>query len=180
MAARRPPVIGALSDNRATADIEPSGDRGTGNGMVAKWQQHLSMLSAYSCDMATANSLRKFAEQAIRVERVLSEQHVPGSVGRVAYLLTMADRYAGFSQKEAVAEMALPKDVVSKLVGSLVEAGLLTQVRESSNSRIKRLATTQSGTDLLHRLKTVLQPPRSPAAEAGGEFAVSSFLDQFS
>jgi DNA-binding MarR family transcriptional regulator len=119
--------------------------------------------------MATANGLRKFAEQAIRVERVLNEDHVAGSTGRVVYLLTVADMYAGVSQKDVVAETALSKDVVSKLVGSLVDAGLLTQVRESSNPRIKRLATTNSGRDLVRRLKTVLQPPPPPAAGAEGQ-----------
>jgi len=119
--------------------------------------------------MATVKGLRKFAEQAIKVERVLNKDHVAGSTGRVVYLLTMADRYAGVSQKEAVAKMALPKDAVSKLVGSLVDAGLLTQARESSNPRIKRLATTDSGRDLLRRLKTALQPPPPLAAGVEGQ-----------
>lgn len=119
--------------------------------------------------MATANSLRKFAEQAIRVERVLNKERIAGSAGRVVYLLTLADRYVGVSQKDVVAETALPKDLVSKLVGSLVDAGMLTQVRESSNPRIKRLETTDSGRDLLRRLKTALQTPspRPPAPEVG-------------
>ncbi len=119
--------------------------------------------------MATADRLRKFAEQATKIERVLNKDHVAGSIGRVVYLLTMADRYAGVSQKEAVAEMALPKDVVSKLVGSLVDAGLLTQARESSNPRIKRLETTDSGRDLVRRLKAELQypGPRPAAPEVG-------------
>jgi DNA-binding MarR family transcriptional regulator len=130
--------------------------------------------------MATTNGLRKFAEQAIRVERVLNEKRIAGSAGRVVYLLTLADRFVGVSQKDVVAETSLSKDLVSKLVSSLVTAKLLTQVRESSNSRIKRLATTESGRDLLRRLKAVLQPPRPPAAEGGGEPGVYSFLDQFS
>ena len=115
----------------------------------------------YSCDMATANSLKKFAQQAMRVERVLNEQHAAGSPGRVIYLLTLADSIAGVSQKDVVAETALPKDVVSKLVSSLVAAGLLTQIRESSDPRTKRLATTGAGKELLRRLKAELQPPSS-------------------
>ena len=108
--------------------------------------------------MATVNGLRKFAEQAIRVERVLNEEHVAGSAGRVVYLLSAADRAVGVSQKDMVTEMALPKDVVSKLVGFLVDA-----------ERMKRLANTDSGRDLLSRLKAALQPPRShpAAAEVG-------------
>jgi hypothetical protein len=113
--------------------------------------------------MATVNGLRKFAEQAIRVERVLNEEHVAGSAGRVVYLLSAADRAVGVSQKDMVTEMALPKDVVSKLVGFLVDAEL------ASNPRMKRLANTDSGRDLLSRLKAALQPPRShpAAAEVG-------------
>jgi hypothetical protein len=119
--------------------------------------------------MATVNGLRKFAEQAIRVERVLNEEHVAGSAGRVVYLLSAADRAVGVSQKDMVTEMALPKDVVSKLVGFLVDAELMTQVRQASNPRMKRLANTDSGRDLLSRLKAALQPPRShpAAAEVG-------------
>ena len=63
--------------------------------MVAKRQLSrftvVSTLPVYSCDMATANSLKKFAEQAIQVERVLNEQRVAGSPGRVIYLLALGD-----------------------------------------------------------------------------------------
>jgi DNA-binding MarR family transcriptional regulator len=128
-----------------------------------------SMPSGYSCDMATANRLMQYAQQTSRVERVLNEVRVAGSPGRVVYLLTLADRIAGVSQKEVVAETTLPKDVVSKLVRSLVAAGLLTQIRETSDPRAKRLATTVAGKDLLRRLKAVLQPPPQPAAEVEGK-----------
>ncbi|MGA1984041.1 MAG: MarR family winged helix-turn-helix transcriptional regulator [Acidobacteriaceae bacterium] len=117
--------------------------------------------------MATANGLGKFAGQAIRVERVLNEQHIAGSVGRAVYLLSVANR--GVTQKDLITELALPKDVVSKLVGSLVTAKLLTQVRQASNPRIKKLATTASGRDLVRRLKTALRPPPPPPGAIGVE-----------
>ena len=69
--------------------------------------------------------------------------------GRVVYLLSVADRAGGVTQKDVITKLALSKDVVSKLVGSLVGAGLLTQIRLASNPRIKRLATTDTGSDLL-------------------------------
>jgi DNA-binding MarR family transcriptional regulator len=130
--------------------------------------------------MATTDRLRKFADQAIKVERVLNEQHIAGSAGRVVYLLSVAERAAGVTQKDVITELALPKDVVSKLVSSLVAAKLLIRIRQISNPRIKRLATTEAGSDLLRRLKTVLQPTRPPAAEFGGEPGAYSFLGQFS
>jgi DNA-binding MarR family transcriptional regulator len=109
--------------------------------------------------MAAGTRLRKFAEQAIQVERVLNQQRITGSPGKVVYLLTLADRIAGVAQMDAVDETGLSKDVVSKSVSALVDAGLLTQVRESSNPRSKRLETTDSGKDLLRRIESVLSPP---------------------
>ena len=46
--------------------------------------------------------------------------------------------------------MALRKDVVSKLVGSLVQAGLLTQKRLEANARIKILVTAEPGRRCWH------------------------------
>ena len=103
--------------------------------------------------MATNSGLRKFAERVIHVEHVLNEEGVAGSAGRVVYLLTIADKLLGVPQKEVVAKTALPKDVVSKLVSSLVGARLLTQVSESSSSRTKTLVTTDSGRALLSRIR---------------------------
>ena len=122
--------------------------------------------------MATVDKLRMFEEQAIRVERVLNSEHIARSAGRVFYLLTRADRSGGISQKEAVAEMALPKDVVSKLVGSLVVAGKLTSIPETSNPRIRRLNTTDSGKDLVRRLNAAVlntPPPRPRPTDAGAK-----------
>lgn len=51
--------------------------------------------------MATTGTLKKFAEQAVKVERVLNEQRVAGSPGKVIYLLTLADKPHGVSQKDA-------------------------------------------------------------------------------
>jgi DNA-binding MarR family transcriptional regulator len=111
--------------------------------------------------------LKKFAEQVFRVEAVLSKQGLPGSAAKVVYLLTVAGKPVGVSQKEVVAEIALPKFVVSKLVSSLVAAGLLSEFREASNRRIKRLATTDTGLDLLFRLKAALQAPLPAVAQVG-------------
>jgi DNA-binding MarR family transcriptional regulator len=120
--------------------------------------------------MATGTPLRKFAEQTIRVERVLNEQRIAGSLGKVLYLLTLADKAYGVSQKDVVEQTGLSKDVVSKSVSALVRAGLLTQVRDSSNPRIKSLATTDRGRDLLGRLNTEVGPPPKEVAVRPGGF----------
>ena len=127
--------------------------------------------------MATVDISRKFAEHAIKVDRVLGESGIKGNAGRVIFVLTMAKSVLGVSQKEVVAATVLPKDVVSKLVGSLVQAGLLTQEREGRNSRIKRLATTDSGRALLSRVKAELQPPRSAKQMPVQKPTALSFFD---
>lgn len=99
----------------------------------------------------------------MKVEQVLGGSGITGNAGRVVFILAMAQKDWGVLQKDVVKATALPKDVVSKLVGSLVQAGLLTQEREGANSRIKRLATTDSGRGLLLRVKAALQPPPRPA-----------------
>src|ERR1035438_8063455 len=110
--------------------------------------------------MATIDIVRKFAEHAMKVEHVLAESGITGSVGRVVFVLTMAQKDWGISQKDVVEATALPKDVVSKLVGSLVGARMLTQERDGANSRIKRLHVTDLGRALLSRVKDSLQPLR--------------------
>ncbi len=112
--------------------------------------------------MATIDVARKFAEDAIKVESVLGKSRIMGNAGRVVLLLTMA-KDLGVLQKDVVGAMALPKDVVSKLVGTLVEAGLFTKKRDGENSRMMRLARTDSGTELLSQVNAVLQPPRREA-----------------
>jgi DNA-binding MarR family transcriptional regulator len=62
-----------------------------------------------------------------------------------------------------IAETALSKDAVSKLVSALVDAGLLSQVREASDPRSKRLAITDRGRDLVRRLNAEIQTPPSKA-----------------
>lgn len=114
--------------------------------------------------MATIDITRKFAEQAIQVERVLQESGIPGNAGRVVFVLTMANTALGVSQKAVVDATALRKDVVSKLVGSLVQAELLTQERDS---RMKRLSTSQSGRQLLSRVTASLRPSPRPTSEDG-------------
>lgn len=114
----------------------------------------------YSCRMATIDGVQKFAEQALQIERVLDKHNVTGNPGRVVFILAAAAKIEGVTQKRIVERTALPNDVVSKLVGSLVRGGLLTQKREGSNSLIKRLSATASGRALLSRMVAVLQPPR--------------------
>ena len=80
--------------------------------------------------MATKDPIRKFTERILLVDRVLGEQGVNGNAGRVLFILDAASRSGGVTQKETVERIALPKDVVCKLVGSLVKAGLLTRERE--------------------------------------------------
>jgi DNA-binding MarR family transcriptional regulator len=101
---------------------------------------------------------RAFGEQAVKVERIMQKAGVAGHVGRVVFLLAMADSDLGISQKQLIEATALPKDVVSKLVANLVEIKLLTQERDSTNSRVKRISTTDSGRKLLSRARAVLQP----------------------
>lgn len=129
--------------------------------------------------MATVDIARKFAEHAIKVERILGESGATGNAGRVVIILTMAQKDWGVSQKDVVEATALPKDVVSKLVGSLVDVGLLTQEREGTNSRIKRLNLTDSGRSLLLRVKDALQPPRPLKKEPEQTYSSPSFFDDF-
>jgi DNA-binding MarR family transcriptional regulator len=120
--------------------------------------------------VATNDIARKFAEHALKVEHVLGESGVTGNAGRVVFILAMAQKDWGVSQK----------DVVSKLVGSLVQAGLLTQEREGSNSRIKRLQMTDSGRALLSRVKEALQPPRPVKQQPEQTYRPLSFFDDLS
>jgi DNA-binding MarR family transcriptional regulator len=113
----------------------------------------------------------------MKVEGVLGESGITGNAGRVVFVLTMAKNVLGVSQKEVVEATALSKDVVSKLVGSLVQVGLLTQEREGTNSRIKRLATTDSGRALLSRVTAALQPPRPAKQEPEQTYTRLSFFD---
>lgn len=121
-----------------------------------------------------ATSVRKFAEQAVKVEQAARQSGIPRNAGRVVFVLSMADRRWGISQKEVVERTALPKDVVSKLVDSLVKAGLLTERRDSSNPRVKKLLATRSGRNLLSRVQDALQPPppapKPPVAALASEF----------
>ena len=131
-------------------------------------QQHLlaiSSLISYRCEMATKNLARKFAAQSILVDSVLDAQTVAGNAGRVVFILDAANKTGGGTQKEILEATNLPKDVVSKLVKSLVSAGLLTQKRATENSRIKCLHTTESGRKLLSRVTAALQPPRPEEME---------------
>jgi DNA-binding MarR family transcriptional regulator len=115
--------------------------------------------------MATKDPAKKFAEQALHIERVLESRNVGGNAGRVVFILAAANNSMGVTQKQLVEETALPKDVVSKLVGSLVRGGLLDQVREDGNARIKRLTTNDAGKQVIAQIKAALLPPLSKPAE---------------
>jgi DNA-binding MarR family transcriptional regulator len=120
--------------------------------------------------MATIDIARKFAEQAIKVDREIQQAGITGNAGRVVLVLTMARTAIGVSQKNVVIGSGLPKDVVSKLVGSLVQAGLLTQVREATDSRMKRLLTSDPGRELLSRVRGALQPLPSANPKSKPQF----------
>lgn len=111
--------------------------------------------------MATESVLKKFAEQALRVEAVLYQRNIPSSAGRVIYVLSQGSRVLGVSQREVISETCLPKDVISKLVAGLVRTGLLDQHREHSGSKTKRLITTYAGRQLLSMVETELQTRRT-------------------
>lgn len=115
--------------------------------------------------MATIDSAKRFAEQSVKVERILRQAGVTGNIGRTILVLTMVNTALGVSQKEVGEQLALTKDVVSKLVTSLVEAKLLTQEDHGTNSRRKSLAITDSGRRLLSQLKTSLQQGRRKTTE---------------
>jgi len=122
-----------------------------------------------------ATSVKKFAEQAIKVEQAVRQRGIPNNAARVVFVLSMAGGRWGVSQKEVIERTALKKDVVSKLVDSLVRAELLTKQRNSSKPRINKLLTTRSGKNLLSRVQAALQPPPPPAPKApvapmGSEF----------
>jgi len=115
--------------------------------------------------MATIDPVRKFAEQSVKVERVLQEAGVTGNAGRIVLVLTMANTVLGVSQKEVVEATGCAKDVVSKLVTSLVSAELLTQERQGTNARVKRLTISDAGRTLLSQIRGSLQPARSVSTE---------------
>jgi DNA-binding MarR family transcriptional regulator len=106
-----------------------------------------------------ATRVKKFAEQAIKVEQAVRQRGIPKNAARVVFVLAMADRRWGTSQKDVVDRMALRKDVVSKLVSLLVKARMLSERRDSSNVRVKTLFTSQLGKQLLSRVEAWLQPP---------------------
>ena len=113
--------------------------------------------------MATIDPIRKFAKQVMTVEGVLREYGITADCGRILFVLTMANHLLGATQKEVVDATALPKDVVSKSVRKLVNAGLLTQERESTK---KRLLTTRSSRELLSLVRASLSPPSSAIPES--------------
>ena len=99
--------------------------------------------------------------QALIVDNVLVAQGVRGNAGRVIFILDAASKPGGGTQKQILEATKLPKDVVSKLVESLVSARLLTRQRATENARIKRLLlTTDGGRKLLSQVTAALLPPR--------------------
>lgn len=128
--------------------------------------------------MATLDKVKRFAEQAMQVDRVLSEAGITGNAGRILVVLTMARTFWGVSQKEVVDRTQLKKDVVSKVVASLADAGLLTQKRDSANPRMKRLVATDAGDDLLTRIRASLQQPRPASQNRTDAPGLASLFDE--
>jgi DNA-binding MarR family transcriptional regulator len=123
--------------------------------------------------MATNDRMREFAERVMKVERVLQESGITANPGRVVFVLTMSNTVLGVSQKEVIEATDLKKDVVSKLVASLVDAELLTQERDA---RMKRLTTTNSGRKLLSRVKASLSAPRPAKTDGKPHFEELTFF----
>ena len=123
--------------------------------------------------MATIDPMVKFAAQVMKVEGVLQQSKITATPGRVIFVLTMANTKSGVSQKAVVEATALRKDIISKLVDSLVETGVLNRKRESKTNR---LSTTDSGRKLLSRVKASLRPPR-PGGPKGKEPEYYRFFD---
>lgn len=133
----------------------------------------------YSCIMATKDAVRKFAEQALEIDKLLNQRGVNGKTGRVILILNAAAKSAGVTQKQVVAVTCLPKDVVSKQVGALVLQGLLTRNRDPGNFQIKRLCSTEKGKELLAAVKEILRPSREvkPDPLPDGETLVPRAFD---
>jgi DNA-binding MarR family transcriptional regulator len=131
--------------------------------------------------MATIDPLRKFAEQSLRIERILDEHNVSGSAARVTFILSAANKIRGVSQKQVVKEAGLPKDVISKIVGSLVRAGLVAQLPQEDDPRAKRLCASDAGKALLAEMKIALQPcppaGKQPQASPGTGPKIWDVLD---
>ena len=129
--------------------------------------------------MATKDPVRKFAEQALETDKLLSQRGVNGNAGRVISILNAASKPAGVTQKQVVAETDLPKDVVSKQVAVLVAEGLLDQMRDVGNSQIKRLWSTEEGKELLAAVREKLRPSREvkPDTDPDGEVLVQTTFD---
>lgn len=106
--------------------------------------------------------MRKFAEQVLQVDKLLNQRGVGGGAGRVVLILNAASRARGTTQKQMVAETALPKDAVSKQVKALVKRKLLIQQRDAGSPQIKRLYSTDEGKDLLSAVKEILRPAHDP------------------
>lgn len=124
--------------------------------------------------MATRDLVRKFAEQALQIDCLLSQRGVNGSAGRVILILDAASKTGGATQKRVISETSLAKDVVSKQIKALVNQKLLTQKRDADNPQIKRLYTTDAGRELMSAVKKVLlanrgvKPDPVPDPNGGG------------
>jgi DNA-binding MarR family transcriptional regulator len=126
--------------------------------------------------MATVDVIRKFAKQAIPVEHILQEYGIAAKAGRVVLALYLANRPFGIPQIWLVRQMALPKHAISKLLKSLVKAGLVTHFRDDGDPRNKTVIITQSGRDALCHVEDSLRRSRPKCLEntpkaLGFEFA---------
>lgn len=114
--------------------------------------------------MATVDPVRRFAEQALKVEQAARRGGLQRNtnVAHALFVLVMASRFSGVSQAEVIEASGLTKDIISKVIGPLVRKGLLFQDRDGANGRKKRLGTTAKGAELIAFVKGSLQPIRSP------------------
>jgi DNA-binding MarR family transcriptional regulator len=127
--------------------------------------------------MATKDPARKFAEHALDIERILDSRHINGSAGRVVFILVAAAVPGGITQRQLALETNLPKDALSKLIGSLVKAKLVDQDREGYNARIKKLTTTRTGRKLISDIKAALKPPTVSRVREQPSSYKQSYLD---
>ena len=93
-------------------------------------------------------------------------------------LLAALDRFGPLSIGDAVEALGTSQPAVTRLAGTLIEAGLVSADRTAHDQRQKTLDLTESGRALVVRIKSALWPPVRAAAEALTADLSGSFLQQ--
>lgn len=93
-------------------------------------------------------------------------------------LLAALDRFGPLSVGEAVEALGTSQPAVTRLVATLVEAGLVSADRGTRDQRSKTLDLTESGRALVVRIKSTLWPAVRAAAESLTADLSGSFLQQ--